>query len=70
MNKKVKCKGCGKVFEKRLLSRKGYCRICAFKRWQENARQMIEKKGPYYERWKEAHAAGLERYLERLKEEK
>jgi rRNA maturation endonuclease Nob1 len=63
MNKKTKCKGCGKTFEKRLLSRKGYCRICAYNRWQESVKQMREKKGPMYEKWKDRRRVGLKRYL-------
>lgn len=40
----------------------GLCNACAWNHQLENARQLKEKKGPYYEKWKasmKAHAKDL-----------
>ena len=41
--------GCNSV----ILNRKGMCGWCAQKRAEEAAQQMLNKKGPFYERYQE-----------------
>lgn len=67
MNKKVKCKGCGKIFEKRLVSRKGYCRLCANMRMNAAGLQLKAKKGYFYRKWKTNWKKGVKKYLENKK---
>ena len=49
---KKKCKGCGGIFLKKDLNRKGYCRECAEKRLINVLRSMMMKRGYWYEKWK------------------
>ena len=63
MNKKIKCKGCSKIFEKRLLSRKGYCIICATRRMSAAGYQLKVKEGEFYEKWKTSWEKGIKKYL-------
>jgi len=67
MNKTIKCKECGIQFEKRLLSRKGYCRICAYERMNEAGLQLKAKKGEFYRKWKTNWEAGIKKYLKSKK---
>lgn len=69
MNKKAKCKGCPKTFEKRLLSKRGVCFECSLINQVEARKQMINKEGPYYEKWKAQHLAGLKAYIKRIEKE-
>lgn len=39
----------------------GLCPECAWKHQLENAKQLKEKKGPYYEKWKAGVKAAAER---------
>lgn len=55
------CADCGK----RLLSvnaKSGLCGDCQYQHMADNAKQLKEKKGPYYERWK----AGVKAHAKRL----
>ena len=63
MNKTIKCKKCGVQFEKRLLSRKGYCRICATKRMSAAGYQLKVKEGEFYEKWKTNWEKGIKSYF-------
>lgn len=67
MNKKKRCLGCNKLFEKRLLSRKGYCFQCGAKNMFESRQQMKDKKGPHYEKWKAGYIKGMSKYLLNMK---
>lgn len=46
-----KCKLC---YKEAKLNRKGHCPDCAFKRAALAVKQMREKKGYFYEKWKKA----------------
>jgi DNA-directed RNA polymerase subunit RPC12/RpoP len=58
-----KCKECGKPISRTQAYRSKLCPDCAMARIRENARQLQEKSGPYYERWKARYEAGMRRYL-------
>ena len=61
---KVCCR-CGK-FLPHGPSKSGYCADCSVEVIRESIKQMMEKKGPYYEKWK----ASMRRWVrELLKEE-
>jgi len=53
------CRGCGREFTKH---RGAYCIECSMKRLIENVRQLHEKKGPWYEKWRQ----GMISYVYRL----
>lgn len=53
------CEDCGK-HKPGKISAHGLCPDCAWKRMTESWKQLKEKKGPIYEKWK----AGLKRSLE------
>ncbi|GAH30304.1 unnamed protein product [marine sediment metagenome] len=56
MGYKTICKECKK--HKRIVG-KGVCEDCMAKNLQQNIKQMREKKGPMYEKWKKNLKAGL-----------
>lgn len=51
------CKMCGKRLEHRTKS--GLCRECAMKKDLEVIKQLHEKKGFYYEKWKQRIVEGI-----------
>lgn len=57
------CRDCGLEFEDWYLSRRGLCPSCSEKRVRESTAQMIERKGPVYDKY----VAGLARSKEHLK---
>jgi len=63
VNMKINCKECERLFEKRLLSKKGYCRVCAWGRRNQSVRELREKKGEFYEKWKTNWEKGIKKYL-------
>ena len=54
------CVDCGKLLPPGK-AKKGLCFACGIQHIADNARQMKEKKGPYYERWKAGVKAAAER---------
>ena len=59
------CRRCGKPLPSGS-SRRSYCADCSIKVTMEAIKQMVEKKGPYYQKWK----AGMRMWAEKfLKEE-
>jgi len=46
------CKDCGQTFDPAKLSWQGLCRKCSQARLKEVHRQLQERAGPYYEKWK------------------
>jgi len=59
------CKDCGRYFKKEELSSSGLCTECYLKHIFENVKNLREKKGPYYERWR----AGIISFYNKLIEE-
>ena len=61
---KYTCLDCGKEFEwpRYKLPRRRLCSDCAYKRVTDNARQLMDHKGPSYEKWKK----GLKKAARRL----
>ena len=53
------CKDCGQEFDKDDLSRRGLCVECGAKRMEESITQMIEKKGPIYEKYQAQHKLAM-----------
>jgi len=58
--KERKCVDCGKLLVDRD-RRSGLCVECAGRRVMDCARQLKEKKGPYYEKWKAGVKAAADR---------
>ena len=50
--KLVKCKGCGQRFKKSELSKAGYCKNCAMDHMIKVIKQLKEKRGYYYQKWR------------------
>ena len=61
----VKCKGCGKRFKKSELSRAGYCKDCRLNHMLKVIRQLHEKRGYYYRKWKKNWEKGIRKALEK-----
>lgn len=60
-SKIIKCVDCGREFENRGQRRKQYCIECGYGRVSETTRQLSEKKGPIYDKWRERIKAAAER---------
>ena len=60
------CRECGKRFNDEELSRRGLCLACRMARVEECVRQMINRNGPIYDRYRR----GLSRAREGLKKVK
>ena len=58
---KVRCKGCGRRFKKSELNRSGYCKKCGIKHWLKVVKQLHNKKGYYYRKWKKAYEKSYEK---------
>ena len=43
------------------ISHSGYCRECGYKRMLDGYRQMREKKGPLYRKWRKNIISGIEK---------
>lgn len=54
-----KCIDCGKE-KAGVLSIHGLCPECAYARQRESARQIKNKSGPYYEKWRDRIKASVE----------
>ena len=52
-SKPDKCVDCGGEFPRKELNRNHRCRDCAWKAVEACPRQLHDKSGPYYERWKQ-----------------
>ena len=52
--KLVKCKGCGQRFKKSELSKAGYCKNCRLDHMIKVLKQLKEKRGYYYQKWRKA----------------
>ena len=63
---KKKCRGCGRIFLKKDLNRKGYCSECAMKRMLNVWKSLHDKKGYWYEKWKK----GMLLWAKKLEHEK
>ena len=61
----VKCKGCGKRFKKSELSRAGYCKYCRLNHMLKVIKQLHEKRGYYYRKWKKNWEEGIMKALEK-----
>jgi len=61
----VKCKGCGRRFKKSELSRAGYCKDCRLNHMLKVIRQLHEKRGYYYRKWKKNWEKGIMKALEK-----
>jgi len=48
-----KCKDCKQYYPRELVSKRGLCRECSLRRVREACRQLRDKEGDIYERWKE-----------------
>ena len=46
------CIHCGRTYERKRQKPSGLCNVCGFEQMQEEIRQLQEKAGPHYERWK------------------
>ena len=56
-----RCDDCHRTEEEAgKLSIHGLCKECSWKRQKESARQIREKKGPIYEKWKARLKASVE----------
>lgn len=53
-----RCKLCGKITE---VSKRGYCQDCGFQLMVDAVRQLQERQGPIYEKWKRGLEASIER---------
>lgn len=60
-SKTVKCVDCGNEFPRKELNRKFRCPDCAWKAVGEVSRQLHDKSGPYYERWKQGLQAAADK---------
>ena len=58
MAKEGKCRRCHQLT---IVNPKGYCPRCAIARVMEAAKQLREKKGYFYQKWKKGLKASLER---------
>lgn len=59
----VACVGCNKNFKRKDLNRHGLCFKCAGKKMLKSCREMHDKKGVTWDRWK----SGMKTYLDNLK---
>jgi len=59
------CKRCGKIVP--WISRRGLCYACGAKAYAENIKQLVEKKGDYYEKWLKGITRGVKKELEKAK---
>lgn len=57
------CRECGQRFNEEELSRRGLCLACRIERVEESVRQMTERDGPIYDRYRR----GLSQAREGLK---
>jgi len=60
--KAKRCRQCGRPSER--LSRRGLCPRCSYARMSSAIRQLRDRKGPVYERWRTRMRAFLERLRE------
>ncbi|GAI01076.1 unnamed protein product [marine sediment metagenome] len=66
----AQCKGCGDLVMWSC-NWKGYCTDCAIARnVPESVRQMRERRGPIYEKWKEKTIEGLHKHMAKLDKRK
>ena len=63
---KAKCRGCGRIFLKKDLNRKGYCPDCAMKRLLNVWKSLHDKRGYWYEKW----MTGMIRWAKKMEQEK
>ena len=66
-SKIVKCVDCQREFPRKELNRKLRCPDCAIVVLRDCMTQMMEKSGPYYEKWKQACLEKAGRYAEGIK---
>lgn len=55
------CVECGKEYQAKQPSRKHTCPECSYRHVKEAAQQLHNHQGPYYEKWKQALIARIER---------
>jgi hypothetical protein len=64
-----RCRGCDAAADGTvIISRNGLCEDCALDNQIENARQLRERSGPYYDRWLRATHAAMAAKIKRLEQ--
>ena len=53
------CRYCGRASKR--LSTRGICPACRLSRMKDTLRQLSDKEGPMYDRWRESTKAAIER---------
>lgn len=59
--KTKKCKGCGEVYDRQLLSHRGLCPNCIYRRVRQCVIDLQTESGIYYDRWLEGCKRARER---------
>ncbi len=63
------CRNCAKEVYLGQLSNRGYCQACAQERLNDAVRQMRDKSGPLYEKWRVNYIAAMAGVVSRLADE-
>lgn len=62
------CKRCGKLYPRDKLSMQGYCYRCGMELQEEALRQLKERRGPIYEKWRRAFERARDKMIARRRE--